>query len=196
MAVAARSRRSSGSPATWALCLALALGLAQALGQLLAYRYDVARSELDSSADTGVFAVLDTIAFAAAVAAAWIVPLALPRLRRTGLACALLLSAVFVLDTLSPRHALVLAAPAAAGALVLLWRLAPAGSAARRLLRPGCAVLALAFAGHALGAWLVDHFGQGADSWAYQAKVVIKHGGELVGWTLVASGLAALLRGR
>jgi len=62
------------------------------------------------------------------------------------------------------------------------WRLAPsAGTAtARRAIRRGLGVLAFAIACELASTWLVEDVG-----------AILEEGAELLGWTLVASGLAA-----
>jgi hypothetical protein len=87
---------------------------------------------------------------------------------------------------------LVLALPASAAALVLLWT-APSHEPGRRLIREGCIVLALAFVVHGVGEKIVADLGYGPETWAYQIKAVVKHIGELAGWALVAGGLALML---
>lgn len=178
--------------AEWGLRLAVALGAAAALAQLLAYRFDLARGVLDSSADGGIFGPLGIVVFGAAVAAAWLLALERSERRDETVACAVLLSAILGLEAADPPHAVVVAAPIGVTAVVLLLRLAPADEPAGRLVRTGCVVVAVAFAVHAIGAWLVTELGQGSGSWAYQAKAIVKHAGELVGWTLVAAGLTSL----
>jgi len=195
VAAAPRVARSSRL-VVWGIGLAATLALADAVAQLASYRFGLAPSALDSSTDAGIFGPLTTIVFAAAVAAAWALAALRPRLRRPALWCAAPLTVVFALDAASPPHAIVLAAPFAAAALVLLWRLGSRDESARLLLHAGCVVLAVSFAGHAIGAWLVTELGQSGDTWGYQAKVVIKHCGELAAWTLVATGLASLWRSR
>jgi hypothetical protein len=179
--------------ADWGVRVALLLGAAGALAQLAAFRFDLDRAALDSSADGGIFGTLGVIVFAAAVAAAWLVAAARPKLRVQALSCALLLSGVFALEVTDVPHARAIAAPLGAGAIYLLLRLGRTDRAAGRLLRAGCIVLVVAYLGHAIGVRIVDAFDQGPDSWAYQVKAVVKHAGELVGWTLVTSGLAAIL---
>jgi hypothetical protein len=179
--------------AGWGLRAALLLGGAAALSQLAAFRFDADPSLLDSSADGGLFGALGVVVFAGAVGAALLVALSRPALRRTALPCAVLLGAVFALEVANVPHSRAIAAPLGAGAIVLLLRLGRADETAARLLRAGCAVLVVAYLGHALGAWLVSKLDQGPDSWAYQVKAVVKHAGELAGWTLVLAGLAALL---
>jgi hypothetical protein len=187
---AARSHRL----AVWGLGLAATLALALAVAQLASYRFGLAPSALDSSTDAGIFGPLTTFVFAAAVAAAWALAALQPGIRTPALWCAALLTVVFALDAWSPPHAIALAAPFAAAALVLLWWLGSRDGSARMLLHAGCVVLAVSFAGHAIGAWIVTELGQAGNTWGYQAKVVIKHAGELAAWTLVATGLAALSR--
>ena len=96
--------------------------------------------------------------------------------------------ALLALRIAQPPHVLLLALPANAAALVLLWT-APLSGSARRVLRDGCIVLVLAFGVHGIGEKVVADLGYGPDTWAYQIKAVVKHSGELLGWSLVAGGL-------
>jgi hypothetical protein len=112
------------------------------------------------------------------------------RLASLGAILALLLA----LRLAQPPHVLLLALPASAAALALLWRVELPGPA-RRVLREGCVVLVLAFVIHGVGEKIVADLGYGPDTWAYQIKAVVKHSGELAGWALVAGGLIlSLLR--
>src|SRR5438067_3439566 len=80
-----------------------------------------------------------------------------------------LLVALLALRIAQPPHVLLLALPANAAALVLLWT-APLSGSARRVLRDGCIVLVLAFGVHGIGEKVVADLGYGPDTWAYQIK--------------------------
>jgi hypothetical protein len=79
--------------------------------------------------------------------------------------------------------------------LVLLWRLTsrePAG--ARTEARAGIGLLVFSYVVHVFGPRIVADLGYGTGGWVYQVRGILKHGGELAGWILVATGLAAFAR--
>jgi hypothetical protein len=94
---------------------------------------------------------------------------------------------VLALRLAHPIHVLVFGLPVMAAALALLLMQHV------RLLRDGCVVLAGSLIIHAFGSEIVSALGYGVDSWAYQVKAVVKHGGELAGWLLVAGGVLVIL---
>jgi len=180
--------------AAWGLRLAVALGLGVAVCQLLVYELGLSSRLLDSSTDASLAGVLSAVMLGAAAAAAWAVALWLRSAPTLFVAAAFTL--ILVLELSDPPHRVLLAAPLGAAAVFLVWRLSREDEVAGPLLRAGCAVLAVAFVGHAFGSWLVDRLDQGPHSALYQLKVVVKHGGELAAWTLLAAGLAALRLGK
>jgi hypothetical protein len=81
--------------------------------------------------------------------------------------------------------------PLLALTFVLLWALARnAPSRARSFIRIGLGLLVLAIFLEAGSSLLVDH-GWGRLSAPYELEVVLEEGAELVGWTLIATGVAA-----
>jgi hypothetical protein len=132
---------------------------------------------------------------AAACACALLTVVERDRRRRLALLGAVL-AALLALRLAQPPHVLLLALPASAAALSLLWTTALPGSG-RRVLQEGCIVLVLAFGIHGIGEKVVADLGYGPETWAYQIKAVVKHSGELAGWALVAGGLSlSILRTR
>jgi len=112
--------------------------------------------------------------------------------RRVQFACLSgLLGLLLALRIAQPPHVLLLALPVSVAALGLLWTAAAAGTA-RRVMRDGCIVLALAFLVHGVGAAIVSWLGLGPETWGYQLKALVKHSGELAGWLLVAAALTLL----
>jgi hypothetical protein len=142
---------------------------------------------LDMLTHRSLFGVVSLAVVALAAGACALLALGARDRRRPAL-LAVLLGALLVLRIAQPSHVLLLALPLNAAALLLLWN-APLPPAARRVLRDGCVVLVLAFAVHGVGEKIVAELGYGPDTWAYQIKAVVKHSGELAGWTLVAGGL-------
>lgn len=64
------------------------------------------------------------------------------------------------------------------------------------LMSAGVALLCLAFGIHAVGDAVMDRVGVAGDSWGYQVKTVTKHGAEVAGWLLIATGLTHGVRRR
>jgi malonyl CoA-acyl carrier protein transacylase len=180
--------------AVWGLRLAVLLGGLTAVAQVVSYHYGLRDHILDSSSDNSVVGALTALLLGATVAIAWL--LALTRRRPQLFVLAACLSVVFAVELAHPPHKVAVSTPFGVAAVVVLWRLGATDPLARRLLRVGVVVLAVAFVGHSAGSWLVDRHGLGPDSWLYQLKAIVKHAGELAAWTLIASGLAAVLLGQ
>jgi hypothetical protein len=133
---------------------------------------------LNSDSDGGIFQWAGTVAIGAAAVGA--------TLRRRPLLAALLaflcVAGVLHLSD-SMRHWAAVYGPVLLLAALLLWR---RGS---RELRAGVLVLALSLAIHELGPPLLSRLGWGPADWAYQVKIALKQGTQLVGWALVAIAL-------
>jgi hypothetical protein len=178
----------------WGVRAAVALGCLEAAAQFASFGLGIGRGALDSSTDGGIFGALTPVLLVGTIGLALLVAATSARLRLPALGCGVFVAGILVTEVADPPHQFLVAVPCALGAFAFLWRLADAGRASGGgLIRIGCVVLALAFTVHALGVRLLSELGQGADTWAYQVKVVTKHGGELAGWTLVAVGLVAVL---
>jgi len=194
-----RARRVAGRPsrhrvAVWGLRLAVFLGVLSAVAQVISYHYGLRDHILDSSSDKSVAGALTALLLAATVGIAWLLALALRRPRAVLLAACV--SVVFALELTDPPHRVALSAPVGLLAVVLIWRLGTSDELAGPLLRAGCVVLAVAFAAHWSGSWVVDRLDLATDSWLYQLKEIVKHSGELAAWTLIGSGLLILRLGQ
>ncbi|HUK95989.1 MAG TPA: hypothetical protein VLU96_13175 [Gaiellaceae bacterium] len=176
----------------WGVRVAVVLGLTVAVAQVVSYRFGLHDAVLDSNTDRSVAGVLTLVLLGAAVASAWLVTSVSPSARLETGVMAACLSLILALELSEPSHVVALSAPFGAVAVVLLWRLAATDATAGPVIRAGCVVLGVAFVGHAIGSRLVTALGQGADSWLYQAKGIVKHAGEIVAWTLLAAGLVAV----
>jgi hypothetical protein len=143
---------------------------------------------LDMMTHRSIFGIVSLAVLAIAACACALLTLVERDHRKRLASLGALLAALFTLRIAQPPHVLLLALPANAAALVLLWT-APLPESARRVLRDGCVVLVLAFGVHGIGEKIVADLGYGPDTWAYQIKAVVKHSGELLGWSLVAGGL-------
>jgi len=180
--------------ALWGLRIAVFLGVLSAGAQVIAYHYGLHDQILDSSNDNSVGGALTAILLAATVVVAWLLALVRRSTRTTLIAACL--SIVFAFELTDLPHRRVISAPFGLVAVVLLWRLGSSDPLARRLVRAGCVVLGVAFAGHSFGAWLVNRLDLGWDSWLYQLKAIVKHSGELAAWMLIGSGLVVLRLGQ
>ena len=178
----------------WGLRLAVFLGVLSAVAQVISYHYGLRDHILDSSSDKSVAGALTALLLAATVGIAWLLALALRRPRTVLLAACV--SVVFALELTDPPHRVALSAPFGVLAVVLIWRLGTSDELAGPLLRAGCVVLAVAFAAHWSGSWVVDRLDLATDSWLYQLKEIVKHSGELAAWTLIGSGLLILRLGQ
>jgi hypothetical protein len=176
--------------ATWGLRIALALGIGEVVAQLVDFGvFDLRIEALDSSGDKGLFGLLSVVVLVASVLAAWLLALASRPHRVVDGVAAVALSLVLLVQIAEPPHRLAIVLPFGVAALTALWRLGTGLQRASRLIRTGCVVLVVSFVAHAFGARLVSHLGYTSDSWPYQIKSVVKHAGELCGWTLVTAGL-------
>lgn len=181
--------------ARWGWPLALALACGAAAAQFVDFGlFDLRLRWLDMATHASVFGVVSILALTAALALATLLAL-FNAGDRTLLALPCVLAIILALRVLHPPRVLLYAVPFGVAAFVLLWRLAPR-TRGSGLVRAGCVALVLSYAIHAVGTTIVTELGYGPMSWPYQIKLVIKHSGELMGWTLVAAGLADLLEGR
>jgi hypothetical protein len=176
--------------------LAVASVAAQTTAQLVDFGlFDSRITAIDSNRHASVFGALSLLAHGAA-AMAVARTAAVSKHRRAWVIAAVLIAVLFALrlsgvGTGGVGRFLLLLPPAAA-LLVLLWYLSSEEPArARAVVRAGLCLLVLSYVVHGFGAKLVTELGYGGDSWLYEVKGVLKHGGELGGWILVAAGVAA-----
>jgi hypothetical protein len=149
---------------------------------------------LDMNTHASVFGALSLLALVAAVGGA--VLLAVTKTTRTGAAFAIgpLLAALLALRVIHPAHVVVVALPIAATTFALLWLYGgPLGSRRQRIVRAGSLILVGSYVVRAFGDGVVSALGYGVDTWPYQVELVVKHGSELAGWMVVATGLATAL---
>jgi hypothetical protein len=182
----------------WAVrALALSLTVAATATQLIDFGvYGRRLKLLDMMTHRSIFGIVSLAVLAAAAGACALLTLVERDRRRRLASLGAILAFLLALRLAQPPHVLLLALPASAAALALLWKAAPPGPA-RRVVQEGCAVLVLAFVIHGVGEKVVADLGYGPETWAYQIKAVVKHSGELAGWALVAGGLfLALLHAR
>jgi hypothetical protein len=90
--------------------------------------------------------------------------------------------------------AVTVAAPVAV-VFILVWSLTSSDpERARTIVRVALCLLAFSFVVHLVGLKIVNSLGYHGDSWPYQVKSLLKHGSELAGWILLATGISASAR--
>ena len=179
----------------WGWRIAVAGAVAAAAAQMIDFGvYDLRIRLLDMSTHASLFGAVSVLALVSVGCLALLLAIATPTRSAATSVLPLLCAILLALRVLHPTHVVLLALPfAAATFIVLWWGTAERGSAARRMLRYGCATLVGSYAIHAFGTSIVSALGYGEFTWPYQIKLMIKHSGELGGWTVVATGLAMAL---
>jgi uncharacterized membrane protein YfbV (UPF0208 family) len=173
------------------LLLTLVVVIAQTTTQLVDFGlYGLRIGALNSNHHASVFGVASLLAQGAAALAA---ALRLTGSRRRGMwALVTALIAALLYARVSVAFSTTLLLVPVIALFALLWRATADDRApARTALRAGLCLLVCSFAVHVVGPEIVSALGYTGNSWPYQVKGVLKHGGELGGWILVATGLLA-----
>lgn len=184
---------SSGARiASWGARAAVVVALVAALAQVLYYVLHVrGKWLLNMNTHASVFGAVSLLALAAACGAAALLSAADAHSRLVRLLPAVL-AALLGLRVIHPANVILLALPLVVAAFVALWwRVGAPGSDAQRAVRAGCVVLVGSYLLHAFGASLLSAFGYGEHTRLVHAELLLRHTGELAGWMLVATGLAA-----
>lgn len=196
------SARQAGTPAgaiTAGLILTAAAIVAQAASQWIDFRLlHLQLRLLDSDHHASVFGAASIIAQAVAAAALW--SRAARTKSRAGLLAATLLGTLTVARALMRYEPLfehydvpLSVAPLAVVFVVVCRMTFDDPTPARAVVWASLALLVCSFALHQVGpqADAVRHAVDLTQTWAYQATGMVKHGAELAGWMLLATGLAA-----
>ena len=152
---------------------------------------------LDSSYEWSYSHALAALAFTAgAVACAWGARAAARRRAAWCVACGAF--AILAVDAIGRLHTALpwwpaLFAPLLA-ALAVAALVVARGSELEAVVAGGVVLLAVSIAIHVGGPPLLEAFGRGPASWAYQVKIALKEGTELAGWALVVPALVRLAR--
>ena len=171
--------------------LAVAVALAASVTQLLDLAVLDARW-LDMNTHASVFGAISLLALAWAVVVAVLLAASATNRGRAAVALPVLLAVLLALRLVHPVNVIFFALPCAAATFVLLWgKYDVDDSDARRLIRAGCVVLVGSYLVHA-GGVLLSASGYGRHTWPSEARLLVSHSGELAGWVLVATGLAAV----
>jgi hypothetical protein len=150
---------------------------------------------LDSSYEWSYSHALAALAFATGAVACG---LGARRSRRASWYVACGAFAVLAVDAVGRLHTAVpawslLFAPLLAALAVAALRIARA-TELEAVVAGGIVLLGASLVIHVAGPPLLDAFGRGPESWAYQVKIALKEGTELAGWALVVPALVRLSR--
>jgi hypothetical protein len=181
------------------LLLTAAVLFAQAASQLIDFRFFGLRlGVLDSDHHGSVFGATSILAQAAAAAAIGV--RAASMRRPAGIFVAALVGVLTVPRALMRYEpaferldVLILVVPLTVALLVLCVLTLRDGRRVRFIVWASLVLLACSFTLHAVGPQ-ADDVGRTAylgDTWAYQLTGMLKHGAELAGWMLLATGMAA-----
>ena len=184
------------------LVLTAVVVLAQAITQWIDFRFfDLRIRILDSGHHASVFGAASLLAQAMAAGAIGLCGV-LSRPRRYWLCVAALVGVLAAVRTLMRYEPMfvryeipILIAPLAVILALLLYLTITETKAIRRAVWGALFLLSCSFALHGVGP---QTDGNNARlvwrTWAYQATGMVKHGAELAGWMLLATGMAALSR--
>jgi hypothetical protein len=156
---------------------------------------------LNSVSEGGFFGLVGEIALASTAFAAWVVLLRLRPISSVTVALPPILTFLAVdkiwgLHDQIPRW-LTFYLPLLAVTLVAVAAIARRMSArCIRLAGAGLALLLASFLLHQLGEQLLLRLGASSTGWLFQIKVVIKHGTEVAGWSLITLAFVVGLRDR
>jgi hypothetical protein len=158
--------------------------------------FNLRLSWLNTDTHFSVFGIASLLAqLAAAAAAAAAAQRAGTRPQRWAwLTLAVILAALVVIRTLTHYSASVLGPPLACVFALLCWLTWRDPRASRALVWAGLVLLMASLLLHEVGA-TADATPSG-NTWGYEVLAIIKHGAELGGWMLVATGVVAGLKSR
>jgi hypothetical protein len=174
------------------LLLTTALVLAQAASQWIDFRlFDLRIRALDSNHHASVFGAASLLAQASA-AGAITLRVASPPRRPLWLILAGLIGALLIVRTFVRPQTTMLLLPLAAVFLSLCWLTLRDPVAIRSMVWGSLFLLVCSFGLHMAGPQAARAGGHLRDhTWAYQLIGMVKHGAELAGWMLLATGMAA-----
>ena len=185
---------------TAGLLLTAAVVFAQTTSQWIDFRlFDLRLAVLDSDHHASVFGAMSILAQAVAGAAIGLRAVAMRRpalLLVAALVCALTVPrALMRYEPAFERYDVpILVAPLAVACVVLCASTFRDPKRVRFIVWGSLALLACSFALHAVGPQADADRSRPyvAHTWAYQGTGMLKHGAELAGWMLLATGMAAL----
>jgi len=171
------------------VALALVAFVAQVVAQIVDFTvYDLRIGALNSNVDSSVFGRLSLAAELAMACTAAFRGFESEH-RGRWLVLAAISGALVAVRAAYPGTALAVAAPVAV-VFILVWSLTSIDpERARTIVRVALFLLAFSFLVHVVGLKIVNSLGYHGNSWPYQVKSLLKHGSELAGWTLLATGI-------
>jgi hypothetical protein len=157
--------------------------------------YNLRLRWLNTDTHRSVFGIASLLAtVAAASASAWRAAHS-ERQRWAWLTLAVLLAGLVLIRGLTAYSAKVVGAPLACVFLLLFWLTWRDPAASRAVVWAALILLMTSLLLHEVGA-ASDASNASDYSWSYQVLTMIKHGSELGGWMLVATGIVAGIKGR
>ena len=167
-----------------------------AASQLINYGvFDLRLRAFDTDTHASVFGVASILAEAAAGAAIAWRGSRVERHRWAWLALAALVAGLIVMRTMTTFNAATLAAPLACVFVLVCWLTWPDPVAPRTVVWAALILMVTSLVLHQVGLD-ADVLNYSNQSWAYQITAVAKHGCELAGWLLLATGIIAAIEGR
>lgn len=174
------------------LCLTTATVALQAVCQLLDFGvFDLSLRILDSNHHKSVFGAVSVLAQAGAAAAIILGAARPPRLRVARVLLGALVASLALVRTFAAYDVAMLLAPLAAVFALLCWLALHDPPSIRITVLAALALLVCSFALHTVGPAADGGAGHVDGSWTFQLTAMLKHGAELAGWMLLASGMLA-----
>ena len=178
------------------LLVTVALVTLQAISQVVDFKvFNLRVRALNSDKHDSLFGLVSLLAQAGVAAASVWRGNRVERRRRWWFALGALIAALVIIRGLITFNAKALAVPLACVFLLLCWLTWRDPRPARALVWAGLILMATSLLLHKVGLSADDSTASDY-TWAYQITSMIKHGAELAGWMLLATGIIAGLRDR
>ncbi|MFZ0043959.1 MAG: hypothetical protein WAK93_21800 [Solirubrobacteraceae bacterium] len=178
------------------LIVTIAIVALQAASQVIDFSvFNLRLQALNSDKHYSLFGIASLLAQAAVAAASGWRASRVERRRRAWFALGALVGILVLIRGLTTFNAVVLALPLACVLLLLCWLTWHDPRPARAVVWAGLVLMATSLLLHKVG--LAADSSTASDyTWAYQITGIVKHGGELAGWMLLATGIIAGLERR
>lgn len=174
------------------LCLTAATVVLQAICQLLDFGvFHLALRILDSNHHKSVFGAVSVLAQAGAAAAIILRAVRPSRLRGARVLLGVLVAILALVRTFAAYDTEMLLVPVAAVFALLCWLAWRDPRTIRITVLASLALLVCSFALHTVGPAADAGAGHADGSWTFQLTAMLKHGAELAGWMLLATGMLA-----
>ncbi|MFZ0042526.1 MAG: hypothetical protein WAK93_14535 [Solirubrobacteraceae bacterium] len=178
------------------LLVTVAIVVLQAASQVVDFSvFNLRLRALNSDKHYSLFGIASLLAQAAVAAASGWRGIRVNRRRWAWFALGALVAALVLVRGLTTFNAAVLAVPLACVLLLLCWLTWRDPRPARAVVWAGLILMVTSLALHKVG--LAADSSTASDyTWAYQITGIVKHGAELAGWMLLATGIIAGLQRR